>query len=571
MQLHIRRAVQEVGEGNVLVVAGAAHIAALVVGDVDESTAARFERSVPTAVTLVPYSFTRLAEQTGYGAGNRAPRYYQRAHDAGCDFTRATLEVLLDFTVHLRLRGFTASLADALEAYRLAKTLSDMRGKSAPGLDEVREAAIAVLCRGESRHVDGFLWSSVVGHAVGRVSARIGRSSLQSEFWRELDARRLPRSDEAERFVLRLQEPVQVETSIFLHRLRVADVPYAAYLGAQGMGRDDDVGGAAALIRVRETWEARWTPATDTALVENVVHGETFADVAARLLQADLDKARTTGAAADVLLEAIVCAVPKVIQGALAACERLAAVDDDLPSLARAARSTSGLVRYGSSRSALANVDTLLRTLTVSTYTRAVARARDACIGNDAALERVHEALRVLHEVALGDDVVDKALWLEAAHRIAIDFTVHPSASGMCTGLTYLAGASSEEEVTALVTFRLSSVTEPTQAAAYLEGFLGVNALVLARNKHVVAALDRFLQSIPADRFQETLPVLRRAFASLGATERRYLLENMLGIRASTTTTTSAAKAILDERDPEKVAALARDMGQLMDDLDDLL
>lgn len=181
-----------------VVVLGAAHAAALAVGEVDETLLATLTPTVPTAVTLVPYSFPRLAEQTGYGAGNRAPQYYQRAWDAGLSFRRATLEVLVDFTDHLRLRGFTASLADTIEAYRLACMLSDSRGKTEPGLDEVREATVATMCRGDATHVDGFLWQSVVGKHVGRVASRIGRNSLQAEFWREIEARRLPASDASE-------------------------------------------------------------------------------------------------------------------------------------------------------------------------------------------------------------------------------------------------------------------------------------------------------------------------------------------------------------------------------------
>ena len=104
----------------------------------------RLPAPVPSAATLIPFSFPRLAEQLGYGAGNRAPQYYQRAHDAGCSFTRATLEVLVEFTEHLRLRGFMASLADTIEAYRLAVTLarSARQGRARP-----RRGA-----RGDHRH-----------------------------------------------------------------------------------------------------------------------------------------------------------------------------------------------------------------------------------------------------------------------------------------------------------------------------------------------------------------------------------------------------------------------------------
>src|SRR6185437_17164129 len=118
----------------------------------------------------------------------------QRAHDAGCSFRRATLEVLVEFCEHLRLRGFTASLADTIEAYRLACTLADLRGKTEPGLDEVREATIATMCRGDATHVDGFLWPSVIGRHVGKVGSLIGKNSLQEEFWREVEERHLPRA-----------------------------------------------------------------------------------------------------------------------------------------------------------------------------------------------------------------------------------------------------------------------------------------------------------------------------------------------------------------------------------------
>ncbi|HEY7819067.1 MAG TPA: DUF5682 family protein, partial [Vicinamibacteria bacterium] len=97
---------------SIVAVLGAAHVAALAAGDVDPSRLRDLAKTVPTTTTLVPYSFPRLAGQTGYGAGNRAPQFYQRAWDAGGSYRRAALEVLVDFTDHLRLRGFASSLAD---------------------------------------------------------------------------------------------------------------------------------------------------------------------------------------------------------------------------------------------------------------------------------------------------------------------------------------------------------------------------------------------------------------------------------------------------------------------------
>lgn len=556
-----------VDPARVVLVAGAAHVAALVVGDVDPGLLARMPAPVPAALTLIPYSYTRLAEQTGYGAGNRAPRYYQRAHDAGCDFRRATTEVLVEFAEQLRLRGHSASLADVIEGSRLAGALADLRGKSEPGLDEVREAAVATLCRGDAAPVDTFLWSTVVGHAVGKVSARVARNSLQDEFWREVGARRLPRTDLAERFALRLQEPVQVETSTFLHRLRVLGVPYAAWQGtAVSAGAAEPVAGAGALARVREAWEAQWTPATDIELVRAIVHGETLGDAAGRVLAARLPDTVDTGGAADVLVEAVLCQSPRTVAAALERCEARAATDDDLASLARAVRAFDGLCAYGSTRGAAAT-GTAAALLQV-TWTRALLRAPAACHGDESAVAPARDALRTLHEVGVGGQRVDREAWLACVRGLAEHGGVHPSCAGLAAGLLTLAGALPEAELTRLVGFRLA-LFDPVAGASFLEGFLGVNGLALCRSRAVVEALDQFLQAIPADQVRDSLPMLRRAFACLGPTERRYLVENLVRLRR--VDDVAAAAQVVHAADAEALKQAAADVAGLMDDLDELL
>lgn len=570
----------ELAPEQIVVVVGAAHAAAFVAGDVDLSLADRLTEPVPSAVTLIPFSFPRLAEQLGYGAGNRAPQYYQRAHDAGCSFRRATLEVLVEFTEHLRLRGFMASLADTIEAYRLAVTLAAHRGKAEPGLDELREATIATMCRGDATHVDGFLWPSVIGRNVGRVADRIGRNSLQAEFWREIEERRLPKSDAVEPFVLKLNDPLQVETSVFLHRLRIAGVPYASYTGKHvGQSRRsarakgpaaEEAGQLDALTRVSEAWEAQWTPSTDVALVEKIVLGDTLEQVATRVLADRLSAAHTTGEAADVLLEAVVTGSAQTVSLALTACDRFASDDDDLASLARAASVLSNLVSFGSSRARADQGDKAISALCGKTFERAVLRVEDACTGNEEAVQRPKEALRILHSVALAQPLVDRAAWFTAASAVASSYAVNPSAAGLATGLLYLAQQIRDDDVSRIVGQRLGSTLDPAGAAGFLQGFFEVNALALVKSRPVVTALDAFLTGIDTDRFRDALPVLRRAFASLGPTERRYLLENVLGVHRLGEQA-KAAQAILLEKDKEKLKAMSADLAQAMDDLDDLL
>jgi hypothetical protein len=552
----------------VAVVVGAAHAAAFVAGDVDFSAESRLPAPVAAASTLVPFSFPRLAGQLGYGAGNRAPRYYQRAHDAGCDYTRATLEALVELTEHLRLRGFSVSLADTLEAYRLALMLAQIRGKAAPGLDELREAAVSTLCRGDATHVGGFLWPGVVGRSVGRVASRIGRNSLQEEFWSELRARRLPRSDSPESFVLRLDNETEVGTSVFLHRLRVAGIPYASFQGrsARGGAGEEAAGGAAALQRGRESWEAQWTPATDVALVERIVLGDSLLDVATHVLDDRLAQATATGAAAEVLLEAVVVATPRPAVAALEACERLSAVDDDVPSLAQACDALAWLLRTRSFRVASSPLGaSALEPLLARTFARAVLRVPAACDTDDAGLEPMAVALRRLHAVALPGGM-EREAWFAAARELAESYAVNPRASGLACGLLYTAQALTDEELATRVAQRLSNHTEPLPAAAFLAGFLEVDALTLVRSRPLVAALDGFLVGLDPERFRDALPTLRRALAPLGSTERRYLVETLVAVRGIGTQA-HAARSVLQEKDKQALQSMAGDLSDLMDDL----
>jgi hypothetical protein len=86
----------------------------------------------------------------------------------------------------------------------------------------------------------------------------------------------------------------------------------------------------------------------------------------------------------------------------------------------------------------------------------------------------------------------------------------------------------------------------------------------------VVAALDAYLCSIPGDSFADALPVLRRALGDLGATERRYLIENVVALRGIGEKARAAAR-VIDEKDKDALRALDADLAGALGDLDDLL
>ncbi len=557
----------------IVVVLGAAHVAALRRGRFDLALNDSAPAALPSAIALVPYSYPRLSEQSGYGAGNRAPFFYERAHQAGVDFTRATLEALLAFAEDLRLRGFAVSLADSIEAYRLALALAAMRGKSAPGLDELKDAAQAILTRGERAPVDAFLVPQLIGKRIGRLAKSAGRNTLQQEFWDAIDHFRLPRVDEPEVVSLRLTDPTQAAASVFLHRLRVAEVPYAVFLGSQQVSTraragTEEAGAFGALSRVREHWETQWTPATDLALIERIVFGERLVQVCERRVGLALDSVTRAGDASRLLVDAVLTEATEGTARALDALERSSALDEDLDSLATAARTLAGLEAYGTSRPALAQAAGTVERLLLSTYTRALLRVDVACRGDAEATGSARNALRTLHELALSSARLDREAWFEAAERLIEDDGIEPTAAGVATALLHLARALDDARLVTLLERRVGDIVEPSHAAAFLQGFLEVNALVLVKNRAIVAALDSFMGALSPEQFRAALPALRRALSVLGASERRFLVENLLALRGGAQ---PDAKAALNAPDKQSLADLGGSISKALEDLDDLL
>ena len=437
-----------VSSEKVVVVLGAAHAAAIVAGDVDRSLEATLPPAIQSSVTVIPFSFP-VSRSSWDTARETAPTFYQRAHDAGCDYHRATLEALITFTEHLRLRGFAASLADTIEAYRLAIPLADVRGKSGPGLDEVREAAVATMCRGDATHE---LVSLVdcrrkarracgVAHRPECIAGRVLREARASS----------ARDDMPERFALHLHNEIEIGTSIFLTVCASPAFPACVSRDARHGGRRLEGRGSCWRLRGTESCarvvEAQWTPATEVGLVERIVYGNTLQEVATRKLDEQLQSASTTSDAAEVLVESVIAACPQTLSAALHACDTFATVDDDLPSLARACRALSGLTAYGTSRTRSSGADQVIPDLCRKTFARAVLRVGDACAGTDEAMPPVSEALRTLHDVAMAQPIVDKDAWLAAARGLVDSYQVNPIASGLACGLLYLAQAIGEQEI----------------------------------------------------------------------------------------------------------------------------
>src|SRR3954447_13232249 len=198
-EAYMRRRVEEaIASGHrpdrIVAVVGAFHGPALT-GELPAMTD-RELASLPrraSRLTLMPYSYFRLSSQSGYGAGNHAPAYFellwQALDEHGVrDLSRRYLSLVAR---HLRDAGTHRSTAEVIDAVRLAETLSALKDGLAPTLADLRAAAVTLLGQGEPVTVREALAGVDVGTAIGQLPRGVSRTSIQADFDREIERLKL--------------------------------------------------------------------------------------------------------------------------------------------------------------------------------------------------------------------------------------------------------------------------------------------------------------------------------------------------------------------------------------------
>ena len=476
MRRVLRRTVRD-GYQRIAVVCGAWHVPALS----DLPTAAADDRllrglpKVKATLTWIPWTYGRLAYASGYGAGIRSPGWYDHLFSsAGQPVERW----LARAAAVLREEGVPASSAHVIESVRLAEALAALRGRPLAGLEEVTEAAGAVLCEGSDVLVGLIQRRLVVGERLGAVPAATPMVPLQRDLQDQQRSLRLRPQAESRDYDLDLRKPNDLARSHLLHRLILLDVRW----GVPQQGRTRNIG------TFRESWLLTWRPELDLALIEASMWGSTVAAAAAQ-------RARSVAAEATAL------------EGDVA--HLMAA----LPALVRAAR--YGDVR-GSDPGRLGEV-------AVEMITRICAGLPAAVTSLDEAAERATRDRIDAVNAAIGllADAGSRTRWLDTLARVVP--RCPPLISGRLTRLLLDTGRLTTDDVALRMSRELSAAVPAAAAAGWAEGFLAGSGLLLLHDDRLLGLADGWLAGLNADAFAVVLPALRRTFGEFAPPERRAL------------------------------------------------
>ena len=493
----------------VVVVCGAWHVPALDLTAAGATTATadnatlRGLPKVKVAVSWVPWTHQRLATATGYGAGVRSPGWYDHVfrHPGAEGIAR----FFVDAAQVLRRADLSASPDHLIAATRMADALAALRQRPHAGLDEVLDAADAVM--GGRPLVRREL---VVGDAIGAVPDDAPQVPLARDLVkRQRSARLKPESSDAT-IELDLRTPNGLRRSHLLHQLSAIGVPWGTLTDGRGSSGT-----------FRETWELAWRPEWSIRVIEFAGYGTTVEQAATRrLIERSGEQARLVDLATSLDL-ALLADLPDAVDPVVHELATRAAHDPDVGDLMAALSPLATAQRYGdvrtTDRDSLASVfDGLV--------VRVLAGLVPACasLADDAAtvmVERLSEAQQAL---ALVDHPARHRAFPEVLEQLA-EVAGHGLVHGRATRILHDAGHWDGGTVERRLGRALSGGTPPASGAAFVEGFLAGSGAVLVHDTDLLAVVDGWLSALAPRAFDETVPLLRRTFGAFESAERRQL------------------------------------------------
>jgi hypothetical protein len=565
-EAHMRREILEAtrgGKKTAVVVCGAYHAPVLTtehpaMTDAELADLPRTE----CVLTLMPYSYPRLSSQSGYGAGNHAPAYFEALHEELSEGRphRIRARYLASVAAHLRKQGILRSSAEVIEAVRLAEGLASMTGSHVTALRDLRDAAVTLLGHGEGTPLQASLRAVEIGTAVGKLPPGVSRTALQDDFHQLVATLKLGKyiEDKEQELELDLREDRTKKTkeaafldlarSTFLHRLEVLDVAFAKTSARDQRGT------------AFEAWKLRWTPECEIRLAERSLMADSIESGAAFALAERLATSKDVGEATRVLLLAANCELADALTLAMRRVQELTVEEAGFPSATEGIFNLMEVVRYGNVR----HVDPApLRPIVQQLYLRSTLLLEGACICDDDASKAVRAGMDRTQDLAfLGEDGIEPKLWTDALRKVAQSDSKNPILSGYAMALLIERNLVTDEDIDREVARRLSPGSDASVGVGWFEGLVQRNRAALFMRQPLWSSLSSYVESMDDDAFRRGLLYLRRAFSTFSQGEIRRVV-GLLGEAWKGIGAADLASQVEKKLDEAEVAKLADDLGDL--------
>ena len=555
-EAHMRqsiRAAQKEGFQRIAVVCGAWHSPVLTEEALkktkgDAATLSGLKR-IKVEATWIPWTSPRLSYRSGYGAGVTSPGWYEHIWTAP---DKATIRWAAQAAQLLRAEGLDASSASVIETVRLAEALAAMRDLPMPGLAELHEAILTVLCHGNTEPMALIRQRLEIGEQMGEVPEDSPAVPLQRDLENKQRRLRLKPSTAIEKLDLDLRKENDRARSQLLHQLRLLNIEW----GKPQRGTSKQLG------TFHEYWQIQWQVEFVVKLIEANIWGNTTEKAASGYARHLADGAEGLPELTELLNRVVLAELPETIEHLLTCVQTKAAVASDvrqmmgaLPPLALVAR--EGDVRETKSEHLLPVIDSLFERIAIGLPGACASLDDEAARAMVKSLDQADYSLEKLNREEQYTE------WLRVLGNLARREGIHGLVRGRCCRILFDKQKLATDELQRLARLALSPVLPIGQAAAWIEGVLHGSGYLLLNQDGLWKALDQWLSELGSESFVEMLPLLRHAFSGFSAPERRSMGEKvrLLNSAPGAGSSRSATAEIDSERASRVLSVLAQILG----------
>jgi hypothetical protein len=478
-------------------------------------------RNKATITALIPFSYPRLAKASGYAAGVDAPRLYEIQFQYG---PWAGERWIAETARLLRSEGFHVSPSEAQAAVDMSRQLADLRQMNIPGQNELLQAAQATLCHGQMAPFERIRQQALMGDKTGKVPENLISSPLIQEFLKRIRSLRLSKywspknpSRKTPQKELDLRKPLHQKCSAFLHLLLLMQMSWAQK--SDGGPRDRG--------SFKEKWFFYWDIDCEIQLFQWGTRSRHLTDLARELLRERWTDSYPLKKLIADLEHVLLAELSGISDPLLEQIEKQSATTDELLDIVPATSALFSIAAYGDVRELDKHA---IGKIAIQLHAKICSLIPYQCQNLDDDLSRdLFEAFdRYSGFMRSQTTPPIQQPWQQALSALIENTTTDPRIAAWA--LRQLLDAEQLETGIFHTHFHrhLSTAHEPEFTAAWLEGLLTGSAALLLYHDALFEAVQDWIQTIPAEIFQQVLPVLNRTFADYTLVDRQALWQRIM-------------------------------------------
>ena len=522
MRKALRQAEKD-GFQNIVVVCGAWHVPALrelKKTQKDDNALLKGLPKVKTESAWIAWTHGRLNRDSGYGAGIEAVGWYahlwkhytQTPEGQAIDAEKISIDWLSRFANALRQNGQDASSAQLIDATQLIQALLSLRGRHLLDLDDLQEAIVSVLHHGYALP-QPVLDQLLADEKLGQVPESLQNLPIQQDFSQQCKSFRLKLEAPHKTIELDLRGAFDLAKSQFLHRLKLLGLQWATLENYQ-KGRGS----------YKESWTLSWQPENSLFLNEMAVWGNRIDQAAQALIQHQIQHTDDIAVLAKTIEHILLAALDNSLETALLRLDALSSQQHDPVLLIQALNPLANALRYGSVRP----FNPALLQHIIHRFALRISLSMPLhCqnLNDEVAVERAKQLDQFYQLIDLLDDAELRQAWQSLLVKLLNTESLHGYLQGWCCRIAREQQLIEEAQARTRFSHALSNGQTPEYSAAWFEGFITHQALLLIHDDSLWQLVDQWLLGLTNAQLIELLPLLRRTTSSFSHPERQQLAQ----------------------------------------------